>query len=927
MSLKKVIAVLLALTMTLFVGFALSACGDENPDDTAHTHEYESTWTADADGHYKKCICHPGGETKISHADLNTDGECDVCEYEVGIPEPENLFKVTVKDDEGNPVANAEVKLEEFAGTKYATTDASGVASFEVTNTMVVKASVNSLPEGYAKTKSEVYTFASGQKALTITDVEKLVLYTFLVTDEYGDGVEGVRAQICTGNDCRPGVTDVNGKISTYISKAAVERDGVKALITALPEGYANSEGMNVEFEYVYFEDGETELEAIIVSVAEYTVKAEDFYQMPLENVVVEVYDAMTNQMVATETTDESGVVSFALMLSDYYVKAEHLNSSFKWINNESNILSAKNTSYVANFVESTDAVLYTFYVTGPDGNPVEDGRMLVCDEDNNMHHPSIINNGSYSYAATFIQNKTFFVSAIDNKGNYAFVEIKRNGPTDVYITLNEEPFGSTPEAAVPAIIFDDDRYLWDEVYGKHGDAYTFEAGETMYFAIPDAHGWLFEIDGNKFDVEYNGAALVPDSDGRIKYVFNLSLGEDALLKVTAKEAATEDIAVSHPGSYNDPYYYDSYEINGASKRVNFIAGETKYFYMYSHKECTLIVDAPGTLISINGRGSRYVTSAYESILIEVTALEAGEIEVGFVYEEMNVDYTVNLVSTETQTLDGYDVSIYTYNGVEFLFIALVTTKDGGVAVFESLPEKNNYYVAITSDGYIKEYVKIENSDEATALVLAHERDGSETYPYYPEQDENTVSVEAGGAVWYTVHVVNGSYTMSVLDNNLALEIYVLVDGQKCLLTHGGEYKYADFGVDATAEGVYVFSSGNVYMLKFASVDGAADEFVFDYKSNAKTKENAITVSEEGEISITVKDGETDYYRLNFVGTVTLTLSGEASMSKITSTVLGEVTETVDGKTLTLTLTEESEVYIRLFSQNDGDYIVTITLE
>ncbi|MBO5912132.1 MAG: hypothetical protein J6Q76_01520, partial [Clostridia bacterium] len=74
-----------------------SVCGYEIAPALGHTHAYGAAWKSDADNHWYECVC---GEkaNAAAHKDENSDGKCDVCEYNVGLP--------TTPDDGNNPSDN-----------------------------------------------------------------------------------------------------------------------------------------------------------------------------------------------------------------------------------------------------------------------------------------------------------------------------------------------------------------------------------------------------------------------------------------------------------------------------------------------------------------------------------------------------------------------------------------------------------------------------------------------------------------------------------------------------------------------------------------------------------------------------------------------------------------------------------------------------
>ena len=62
-----------------------SVCGFEIAPALGHTHAHGTDWKSDKDNHWNECACGDKANT-AAHKDENTDGKCDVCEYNVGLP-------------------------------------------------------------------------------------------------------------------------------------------------------------------------------------------------------------------------------------------------------------------------------------------------------------------------------------------------------------------------------------------------------------------------------------------------------------------------------------------------------------------------------------------------------------------------------------------------------------------------------------------------------------------------------------------------------------------------------------------------------------------------------------------------------------------------------------------------------------------------
>ena len=84
-------------------------CGKEYGDILAHTHGTE--WKNDADNHWNECAC--GDKANIvAHADINTDGKCDVCAYAM----PVSNLDTDATDDESKSDDETDAPVEKGCG-------------------------------------------------------------------------------------------------------------------------------------------------------------------------------------------------------------------------------------------------------------------------------------------------------------------------------------------------------------------------------------------------------------------------------------------------------------------------------------------------------------------------------------------------------------------------------------------------------------------------------------------------------------------------------------------------------------------------------------------------------------------------------------------------------------------------------------------
>ena len=236
---------------------------------------------------------------------IEVDGELP---YTINIYKYTN-YTVTVKDQNGAAVPGASITLS-INGTEVEEklTDASGKVSFLTNPGVVVKALVNSVPDGYDIGDTSVYTFDANATDLVIDGAVKLVDYKIVVKDQFGNVVEGANVQVCaitasgsTGVCATPIDTDENG-VAIFAMKPAA---GFKAQINSVPEGYA------ITSETATYAEGETEITIEVAKFVTYTVTVSDDAgaKVPEASVVLTV-DEETYKAVKT---DENGVASFTV--------------------------------------------------------------------------------------------------------------------------------------------------------------------------------------------------------------------------------------------------------------------------------------------------------------------------------------------------------------------------------------------------------------------------------------------------------------------------------------------------------------------------------------------------------------------------------------------------------------------------------------
>lgn len=220
---KKILALLLALTLLVSSICLLTACGDKNGDKNNDNNENENN----------------GDDTGAAKVD----------------------YTFTLVDQYNNGVAGVEVTFRVGPKDSYtATTDANGVAKINIEETeLPVEVRIPAiLPAGYSNPGSGKVSFADGAKSAEAS-LTKLVVHTVLVIDESENAVAGANVQVCVDGVCQVAVdTDAEGKAIFYVSPDAEE---AYAQFNTAPEGY--NAPANVK---IYYVDGATEATFVLTA-------------------------------------------------------------------------------------------------------------------------------------------------------------------------------------------------------------------------------------------------------------------------------------------------------------------------------------------------------------------------------------------------------------------------------------------------------------------------------------------------------------------------------------------------------------------------------------------------------------------------------------------------------------------------------------
>lgn len=220
---KRILSLILALSLLLTGMIALVACGDGE-----------------------------GGDNNGENAGGDNNGGDDAVKVD---------YSLTVVDQNDDGVAGIEVTFKVGPKTSYnATTDDNGKATISIEETTLpIRASIPAqLPGGYATSEASYVDFASGSKSATI-EVIKNIAHTVYVKDANGNAVSGANVQVCVDGVCQVAqMTDAEGKAIFYVNP---EFEEAYAQFNTVSGNYEAPETVKI-----YYVDGET--------VATFTVTA-----------------------------------------------------------------------------------------------------------------------------------------------------------------------------------------------------------------------------------------------------------------------------------------------------------------------------------------------------------------------------------------------------------------------------------------------------------------------------------------------------------------------------------------------------------------------------------------------------------------------------------------------------------------------------
>lgn len=108
----------------------ITACSPKQPETPEHTHTAATEWQSDANGHWHNCTANDGAKlNEGTHADPNSDGKCDVCDYQMTTPAEATITGVEASASKTEATVGEEIAL---------TATVSGTGNYDKTVTWAI---------------------------------------------------------------------------------------------------------------------------------------------------------------------------------------------------------------------------------------------------------------------------------------------------------------------------------------------------------------------------------------------------------------------------------------------------------------------------------------------------------------------------------------------------------------------------------------------------------------------------------------------------------------------------------------------------------------------------------------------------------------------------------------------------------------------
>ncbi len=951
---KKIATLLAVLLVAMSLILAMASCGDDETDASSSQGEQSSTSgtdsTEDSSSNNSSSTgdsstdnsagnsgstdnsaadsstqgSNNGGDNSSSNSSTGSSGEGEKPDNPPA--ENPNLVKVTVLNQLGKPIKDAEIQIcqGETCFSKPIITGNDGVGTREYSNLgeETLKAKINAIDgmDDFLVTDGYVY-FEEGSRELTIY-VQKVTVSVF---DDKEGAIEGAVVQLYQGEAELDGtiITDANGEAFAFV---ALDGNSFSAQVTEILSG----SGYEISKAPVEFEAGEYEQTIIIKKNASYSVRITTMFGEPIVGAQVKLYSGKIFEDVST--TNANGIVTFEnLKEGQYSVEVSIVSPAYQAIGaseEDGRFHFANGATTMEIMVVEFSEITYTVSVKGQEGGTID-----VLNLDNEVIATIDVDEEGKAY---FTAPNGYYTAVLRTDGNYASPAFfAKNDDAVAEITVTDIAAGSSKDA--PIILT-----------GRFN--MPIQEGSVIWFAVPNANKKTVTVTSEEGVGIKLGEDLDFVNDGEATFVTDMFIaGKGEMVVIAINSSVSQQISVvsNAPGTQSDPI--DLSGELGDTEHVVKVPFEidTNVYYSYTAENDGVISVNPGfasvyfneyeTGLDIGGKYA-FPVKAGETVVIFFNYYEEADVEISFTFGEVKTDYTVSVNNDNWEAVEGVVVILYAKNGDELVEIARKTTDVDGVCVFEGFDVAGNYVVRVEEcpEGYEAVYEEVEfgfNSyvSYTLGLIKTGEPEAPFEFDTYDELKE-TASVQENGTVWYTLYVrpsMDSKFYIVAKSANAVIKIY---NGD----TNGdGVINSEDtpIGVSVTfnGESSYVFEANNmVYTIAVSTLDGSAEEIELEYASQGlpagSTVETAIEITEAGTYTATV-DGMVYYvFTGNDSCKLTVTLTGDASLKIVHRSMDDTTLEDAESNTYTVD-TEGTWIYFAISAENAGEYEFTVTVE
>lgn len=835
-----------------------------------------------------------------------------------------NLVKVTVINREtGKGVNGAAIQICQgetcFFQPIKTGADGVGTRTYDLKEGQL-KAKINSITgvDDFIASNEYVY-FDEGSRELVIY-VQRVVINVF---DDKEQAVDGAKIQLQMGENTYADslITDPDGMVTGVITLHGGE---LSARVTEVLSGGA----YDLSQAQATFESGEYGCTIIAKKKATYSVRVATMFGDAVVGAQVKLYaDGFLEDVVKT---NENGIATFEnLGEGDYSVEVIIVSPAYEVIGagDDGKFHFTSDSTTIEVTVVTHSEITYTVSVSTELAGYVID----VYNVDDEIIETIVTDENGI---ATFVAPNGYYTAVL--RADNVYIE-------PAYFVYNDSAVGKIKITnKIPGASKESPIILLGEVQ------LNLEAGQTVWFAVPNGHRKVVSIVSTGVKLDYND-----DLSQIVNGTFNLSeaKGQISIFSITADEAQSVDVSMKAPGTHNNPFdVTDKVGADGYTEEAT-IEKDTTIYYSYTAKEDgTLCVTTDASVdVHFDGDGVGLVTddgkhlfplSKGETVLIAVNGFDVGAdfaTSVKFNFGEEKVDYTI-YVNKDGDVASNIVVILYKQNGDELTEVVRGTTGENGRVVFADVVFADNYVVKVEyPEGYTSNFeeIALEMSNYGS-YSLTRIKTGAADAPFdFDTVDEmkETAEVKENGTVWYTLYVrpsQSVKFTISANSANAVIKVYNADTNEDGIIDEND----TPIGMSAVAgdKATYTFETNNMfYTIAVSTQNGANESILLEYTSEelaqGTTEENAIEVTESGTYTADV-NGITYYvFSANEGCKLTITLNGEANLCLVERSMAGSTLVDVENNTLTIEDTMGNWIYFAISAENAGEYEFTVTVE